>query len=391
MKRTMPADEQEAYLLPSHRIRDSIMWDDNMKSLQPLFLLLFAVSCSSQTPPSGTLTTETLESEAIRGNVTGESPVRRITVYLPPSYGASLDRRYPVLYLLHGIQDSDQTWTRTWPMMESRAPYTTIQSLMDLGVAEGRFGEFIIVMPDAGTRFGGSFYVDSEATGKWEQFIVREIVNWIDGKYRTLSSAESRGIAGHSMGGYGAITLGVRYPEIFGAVYAMNPAVLGWGGEISPENPAFEAVLQARSAQDLLRAGPAALAIVALAQAFSPNRDKPPFFVDFPFVKSGDALVPAAGVYERWQSRFPVSTASEDAPKIGKLAAFRFDTAWEDEFPHIPITARAYARELHKAGAVFRFEEYNGDHRNRLWGRDGRLFSDVLPFFWRSLKAQPAP
>ena len=351
---------------------------------------MFAALCYSQTAPGGALEVEMLESEAIRGNVLGESATRRLSIYLPPSYSTSV-KRYPVLYLLHGIQDSDQTWTRPWPMMEARSPYTTIQALMDAGIRNGHFGEFIVVMPNAGTRFGGSFYVDSEATGKWEQFIVRETVRFIDGKYRTLPAAQSRGIAGHSMGGYGAITLGARYPDVFSVVYAMNPAVLGWGGEISPENPAFDSVLQARTLQDLMRGGPAAFAIVALAQAFSPNREKPPFFVDLPFTKSGDALVPSPGVHERWQSRFPVQTVAQDAPNIAKLSALRFDTAWEDEFPHIPITARAYARELDKAGVAFRFDEYNGDHRNRLWGRNGRLYADVLPFIWRNLEAESTP
>lgn len=338
---------------------------------------------------AGTIQIQTLESEAIRGNATGESPARRVSIYLPASYETRLDRRYPVLYLLHGIQDSDQTWTQAWPTMADRAPYNTVQGLLDLGVKEGRFGEMIVVMPDAGTRLGGSFYVNSEATGNWEDFIAAELVRFVDDRFRTLAAPESRGVAGHSMGGYGAISLGLRRPDVFGAVFALNPAALGWGGDLSADNPAFEKVLAARSLEDLLAAGPAAFAVVALAQAFTPNRERPPLFIDLPYEKSSDGLVPVPGVLARWESRFPVNMIAERMASFEKLAGFRFDTAWEDEYTHIPITTRAFARALHAAGVRFRFDEYNGDHRNRLWGRDGRIYTDLLPFFWRTLRTEP--
>lgn len=343
----------------------------------------------AQSDATGSVQTESFTSEALRDNVIGESATRRISIYLPPSYASSPERRYPVLFLLHGIQDSDQTWTQAWASMADRAPYNTIQDLLNLGVREGRFGEMIVVMPDAGTRLGGSFYVNSETTGNWEDFIAGELVRFIDDRYRTLARPQSRGVAGHSMGGYGAISFGLRRPDVFGAVYAMNPAALGLGGDLTKENPAFEAVLAAKSFDDLLRVGPAAFAVVALAQAFSPNRNRPPFFIDLPYTKGADGLVEEPGVYEKWLSRFPVNMIAERMSSFERMAGFRFDTAWEDEYTHIPITSRAFARALEQAGVAFRFDEYNGDHRNRLWGRQGRLYTDVLPFFWRTLQTAP--
>jgi enterochelin esterase-like enzyme len=366
-----------------------------MRNVRILSALLVAVwwlaaghqSVRAQTGATGIVKIETINSESLQGNATGEPTARRVSVYLPASYETSPDRRYPVVYLLHGIQDSDQTWTIAWPSMSDRAPYNTIQNLLDLGSRDGAFGEMIVVMPEAGTRLGGSFYVNSDATGNWEDYIAVELVKFIDDRYRTLASPESRGIGGHSMGGYGAVSIAMRRPGIFGAVYALNPAVLGWGGEVSSDNPAFGAVSEARSFQDLAQIGPAAFAIVALAQAFSPNRSKPPLFIDLPYAKSGSEIVPVPGIIELWDARFPVKTVQERRASFDSLAGFRFDTAWEDEYPHIPITSRAFARELAKAGVDFRFDEYNGDHRNRLWGRQGRLFTDFLPFFWRTLKS----
>jgi enterochelin esterase-like enzyme len=110
---------------------------------------------------------------------------------------------------------------------------------MDQGIAEGRFGEMIVVMPDERTRWFGSFYTNSALTGNWEDFTAGDLVDYVDGHYRTLARASSRGIAGHSMGGYGAIRLGMKHPEVFSVVYALNPAVLGWAKDLSTGNPAF--------------------------------------------------------------------------------------------------------------------------------------------------------
>ena len=80
----------------------------------------------------------------------------------------------------------------------------------------------IVVMPNARNAFDGSFYTNSPVTGNWEQFIVRDLVNYVDHKYRTLRTRKARGLAGHSMGGYGALRIGMRHPETFSAVYALS-------------------------------------------------------------------------------------------------------------------------------------------------------------------------
>ena len=84
----------------------------------------------------------------------------------------------------------------------------------------------------------------------------------------------------------------------------------------------------------------------------------------------------------------PLNMAADNKQNLMKLRGLRFDTAWDDEFTHIPITVRAFARKLDELGVKFRFEEYNGDHRNRMWGREGRLYTEVLPYF-SALLEQP--
>lgn len=167
---------------------------------------------------------------------------------------------------------------------------------MSNGIAEGQFGEMIIVMPDQLTKWFGSFYSNSTVTGNWEDFTTTERVKYIDSKYRTLATPASRGIAGHSMGGYGAIKIGMKYPEIYGVVYGMNPALLGWSKDFSIENRAFARAINATSFDQLMQLFskgdfyPAA--IVTVAQAFSPNPARPPFYVDFPLCWSMKSYSP---------------------------------------------------------------------------------------------------
>ena len=328
----------------------------------------------------GRLVRERVHGASLEKTVTGESADRYVSIYLPPSYDASPTKRYPVVYLLHGITDSDETWTHEWS--KKGDPWGTIPGVMSRGVAENRFGEMIVVMPDQNTKWGGSFYTNSSVTGKWEDFTVRELVSYVDGKYRTIAQAAGRGVAGHSMGGYGAIKLGMKHPDVFSVVYGMNPAVLGWSRDLSLENPAFANVLKVKTLDEALKAGLYTLGVIVVGQAFSPNPDRPPFFFDPPFAIVDGKLQPAEPGFSKWQESFPLNMVVKYRSNLLKLRGLRFDSGYEDEFTHIPPTARALSSELNARGVDHVFEEYNGDHRNRLWGRTGRLATEVFPYFW---------
>ncbi|HEY3130374.1 MAG TPA: alpha/beta hydrolase-fold protein [Acidobacteriota bacterium] len=349
-------------------------------------VLLAAVATSTGFSQEGKLVRETLHSISLEKNLTGESPDRSVSVYLPPSYRISPNKRYPVVYLLHGIGDTDKEFTEPWAKQNDT--WGTIQGLMNRGIAEGRFGEMIIVMPDERTKMMGSLYTNSSATGNWEDFTVKDLVSFIDQKYRTLARRESRGLAGHSMGGYGAIKLGMKHPDIFSVVYAMNPAVLGLTADVSIENPAFGVVLRMTTVEEVRSGGILLMGAIALAQAFSPDPARPPFYANLPIKMMDGKLVTDEPVRLKWEKNLPLNMAAEYKTNLLKLRGLRFDTAWEDEFTHIPITARALSHKLTDLGIDHIFEEYNGDHRNRMWGRTGRLYTDVLPYFWLLLDSQ---
>jgi S-formylglutathione hydrolase len=351
-------------------------------------LLLAALFCASTAfAQEGRLVREKVHGKSLEKTLTGESADRNVSIYLPPSYDTSPNKRYPVVYLLHGITDTDETWTHSWSNSDS---WQSLPGVMNGGIAEKRFGEMIIVMPDERTNWGGSFYTNSVVTGNWEDFTVKELVTYIDGKYRTLARVGSRGLAGHSMGGYGAIKLAMKYPDIYSVVYGINPAVLGWGKDLSGDNPAFNFLMTKKptTPEQVSEGGLYAFGIIVVGQAFSPNPDRPPFFMDLPFQLVDGKVQPLEPGYTHWSENMPLFMVDRYATNLRKLRGLKFDSGYEDQFKHIPPTARALSAALTKLGIEHVFEEYNGDHRNRMMGRNGRLANEVLPYFWLLLDAE---
>ena len=361
------------------------------KRTSALLLLLLALVVAAPAvalSQEGRLVRETVHGVSLENNVTGETTDRNVSVYLPPSYDTATSKRYPVVYLLHGIGDTDGEFTSAWEGQTDA--WGTVRGLMNNGVAENRFGEMIVVMPDQRTKMMGSFYTNSAATGNWEDFTAGDLVSYIDKRYRTLARAESRGLAGHSMGGHGAIKVGMKHPEVFSVVYAMNPAVLGWGNDVSIDNPAFAAAFKMTTLEEVFRGGIYSIGALCVAQAFSPNPQSAPLYADLPYKLVAGKLQPNEPAYSKWTENMPLHMAAQYKTNLLRLRGLRFDTGWEDEFTHIPPTTRAFARKLTELGVEHTFEEYNGDHRNRMWGRTGRLYTEVLPYFWLLLDSQKA-
>ena len=348
-----------------------------------LMLLLPLVAAAQE----GRLVREKVHGVSLEKTVTGEEADRSVTVYLPPSYDAAANKRYPVLYLLHGITDTDEVWIRPWKKDD---PWQTVPGVVNQGIAEKRFGEMIVVMPDQKTKWGGSFYTNSTVTGNWEDFTVSDLVKFIDGKYRTFARASSRGIAGHSMGGYGAIKLGMKHPNVFSVVYGINPAVLGWAEDLSADNPGFSflATNKPTTPDEVSRGGFYAFGIVIVGQAFSPNPNRAGLFIDLPFEVVNGKAQPSEPGYTRWKENMPLYVVEKYVANLRQLRGLKFDSGYEDEFKHIPPTSRALSAALTKLGIDHVFEEYNGDHRNRMMGRNGRLANEIFPYFWMLLESE---
>lgn len=142
-------------------------------------------------------------------------------VYLPASYDEG-ERAYPVIYLLHGMYGSESNW-----LVKGAA-----ESTLDRMMASGELPECVVVMPNDGGYGLGTFYIDwYDGTGHYEQYIIHDLVPFIDANYRTIPERSHRLIAGLSMGGFGSFALALRNPELFGAAASLSGA-LGSAGEL---------------------------------------------------------------------------------------------------------------------------------------------------------------
>jgi enterochelin esterase-like enzyme len=319
-----------------------------------------------QPRPSGAIYERiTVYGAALAGNLEGDSPARNVSVYLPPSYAAAPWRRYPVLYLLHGFNDSDDFW------FGLRGPhFVNVPDAADRAFANGA-AEMIIVMPDAYTRWHGSMYSSSVNTGDWETFIARDLVWYIDTHYRTIPLRASRGLAGHSMGGYGTMRIGMKAPRTFSSLYAMSPCCMP--PNLTP-NPANQKL--AADVQDDLQFRDAPLvvqSVIAFAAAWSPNPlEALPMNFDLP-IENG---IQRPEIIARWTANAPLTMLHQYLPALKSMKAIAIDAGDRDR--PISDNVQTLDQTLQSYGIAHTMEIYSGDHIDQI---GLRLETHVLPFF----------
>ena len=358
-----------------------------------LFLLLIFILSSGLTTvaqqataraPAGKVLELTVQAASLKGNLLSDPVQQNIVVYLPPSYDTATNKRFPTLYLLHGFTADQTAWTG--------GGYQGLKlgAFMDDMISTGRSREMIVVAPNGKNAYLGSFYTNSATTGNWADYIVHDVIAFVDANYRTLARPESRGIAGHSMGGYGAVVLGMTHPDVFSAIYALSPCCLAMEADFGTGNPAWLKAIHLTS-RDQLKGAPEsftdfyARAFIATAAAFSPNPGRPPFFVDLPYAERDGKLERNESIYAKWQSRFPVNMVEENKSNLMKLRGIFVDYGEKEEFPHIRIGARMFSSALSERNIPHIFEVYaGGDHGNKIRERmETRLvqfFSERLDF-----------
>ena len=286
-------------------------------------------------------------------------------VYLPPSYERSR-RRYPVITLLSGF-------TGTGESQLNRNPWTeTVPERADRLVRAGSMAEAIIVMPDGFTRYGGSQYLNSSATGRYEDHLVRELVPWVDRRYRTIPRPEARAIAGKSSGGYGALVQAMRHPDVW-ALVACHSGDMYFPYCYLPDFPKCLDVLARHggTVERFLRAWQRmprkadgalfpALNTIAMASCYSPNRRARLGF-DLPFDLRTGAIVPA--VWRRWLAWDPVQMVTRYRRNLRRLRLVYLDCGTRDEY-HLQYGARMVAERLRRLGVRLVHEEFPDGHGN---------------------------
>lgn len=325
--------------------------------------------------PSVTVEHIKVHSEAIAGNLEGESADRDVIVFLPPSYFKDTHRRYPVVYALHGYSIGAEQWTH-----EIRVPQTI----------EGAFAkgakEMIVVLPDSKTVYGGSMYSSGETVGDFEDFIAHDLVAYMDAHYRTLPNRLSRGLVGHSMGGYGASRIGMKHPDVFGSLYIMSPCCMSLrpagpppgmsAAKFAANEKKFEqAVAAMKSPADATNLPFFSRAQLAMAAAWAPDPKNPPLYLDLP-VKNG---VPQPDVRAKFAANEPLSFIDQYIHNLREYRAIAIEVGDQDGLRF--DTEKLHAI-LDSYGIQNSFELFHGTHTSRVAYR----FQDhVLPFFSKNL------
>jgi len=340
-------------------------------SLVQLEFVPTASAQSTQVALQGGLERVAVFGKSLDGNLMGETASPSVSIYLPPSYSTEPERRYPVVYMLHGYTNTDLGYFGP----DGRQAHLVAERAFASGSAK----EMILVMPNCMNAYGGCMYSSSVTAGDWEGYIAEDLVAYLDAHYRTLPRRESRGLAGHSMGGYGTLRIGMKRPDVFAAIYALSSCCLDEGNvqARSERLSLAEAVHTIEGGRDADRSAKGTL---ARAAAWAPNPDNPPLYLDLP-TKSG-AIQPQVAV--KWAANSPVAMLAQYVPNLMKLDAVALDIGRQDGL----ITSNeVFVAELSRFGIPHTYETYEGDHSNRV---AERIELHVLPFFSEHLAFETA-
>ena len=308
-----------------------------------------------------------LTSRALEGNPLGDPTVRELCVYVPPDYDAASSKRWPAVLALVGYSGSGAMLFNADPMGEP------LDARLDRLIASGACPPVIVAAPDCFTRVGGNQYINSAGTGRYEDYLIDEIIAFVDASYRTLPRGHW-GVFGKSSGGYGSIVLGMRRPEVF-------CALADHSGDANFELcylPDFGATLDAfREA-----GGPAAwldhywadpnrrrqkyfkpLTALGMAVHYSPNPEAPAAHLrtDWPFALDTGEFQPA--VWERWRAWDPVHMVDRHVEALRAMRAIYVDCGTHDEFT-LHWGSRALVAKIAAHGIAVRHEEFDDGHMN---------------------------
>jgi enterochelin esterase-like enzyme len=301
---------------------------------------------------------------ALEGNLEGDAVDRDVFVFLPPSYAKEKHRRYPVVYALHGYSIGAEQWTH-----EIHVP----QSI------EGAFAqgskEMIVVLPDSKTLHNGSMYSSSVTTGDFENFIAHDLVTYMDAHYRTLPNRLSRGLVGHSMGGYGATRIGMKHADVFGSLYIMSPCCLSPMGTRLANPEITKALDSVKTPEDSAKLSFFPRVMLASAAAWSPDPKNPPLYLDLP-TKNGE-LQP--DVLVKWTANAPLAFIDQYIGNLRQYRAIAIDVGDQDD---LRVDTAKLHGVLDKYAIANSFELYQGTHISRV---ADRFQNHVIPFFSENL------
>ncbi len=324
----------------------------------------------------GTLVTLEHTSQVLAGNPLGDPHIRDVIVYLPAAYNEAPERHYPTIWVLAPFTSWGERLFNLQPWDEN------ILQRMDRLIAAGTAKPAVLIFPDCFTRYGGSQYLNSSAVGRYEDYLLEELLPFVEGQFRLAKGRDGRAVMGYSSGGYGALMLAMRHPDVFGAA-ACHSGDMGFefcywpdiAGAVRTfeQHGSVEAFLQ--SLEHITRPREKgrdwfnALNLVAMSACYSPNPDSPYGF-DLPFDPYTGAI--REDIWRRWQAADPLQAAQQHLEALRSLRALYFDCGIRDEY-NLFLGARQLHQLLEQHGVAHIYDEFNGGHQDLNWRFDFSL------------------
>ena len=305
------------------------------------------------------------ESACLRGNPLGDPHERELYVYLPPQYDAK--RRFPVVMMLAGFGSTNHSiaaWSAWKP--------NTVE-LLDRLIVEGKCQPTILVLPDCFNRWGGSQFIDSEGTGRYQSYLADEVFPFVDAEFQTIPGREARAVVGRSSGGFGALRLAMDRPDVVSVVgsHAGDAAFdVSTRPMLTSAAIAFDLAGGVRAfAEEVPAKGPQnatqfdAIYVLALGAAYSPSQKGFPY-ADLPVDPATGELID--DVWARWLEHDPLRRIDAALPAFQEMSLIYVDAGDRDEHG-LHFAARMLKDALLRHGLPAHYEEYEGGHRGTSW------------------------
>jgi len=313
----------------------------------------------------GQLVFHRFESSVLKSNPLGDPYSRDLVVYLPSGYSSGHSKGYTAIIYLAAFGNTGKALLNLDPFSE------TIEARMNRLIKEKKCRPMIVVLLDCFTKFGGNQYINSTATGQYEDYITNEIVPFINKTYNISNHA----VMGHSSGGYGSLVLGMRHPDVF-------QAIVDHSGDSAFEYcylPDFPKALEAYRRAGRGHSDPkkwfeefwlkqdkrqnpddmTALSILGMAAHYSPNPDSPFLGCDLPFdLETGEIN---QDIWNRWTTFDPTRMVEKYRDNLRKIKLIYIDCGSKDEF-NIHLGSRILHSKLQKMGRPHFYEEFPGGH-----------------------------
>jgi len=357
--------------------------------------------------PAGTLVVLDHDSKILKGNPLGDPHERKLAVWLPPGYEENRSRRFPALYDLVGFTGSGLSHVN-WKAFGESVPERAARL-----IHEKKMGPVLLVFPDCFTALGGNQYVNSSAVGNYADYLTREIIPFVDAKFRTLADRRHRGCFGKSSGGYGAIIHAMKHTKYWGAVadhsgdsYFDFVYWNDWANTLNelakhrrPKRRAgaYDArresdrggLAQGKDDGRIKRfleniwkkenvSGAEVHAVMNLCMAATYDPDpKAPLGFRVPFnLESGEVIRER---WRRWQAHDPINLVAKHRKNLKSMRGLYLDCGWKDQY-HIHYGMRILSRRLSQAGVKHVYQEFDATHSDIDYRMDASL-----PFLYKAL------